>query len=342
MERLYAGIDLHATSLTLCVVGEDLEPRLERTLRCDAAKLVAALGPFGPLHVAFESCFNWYWLADALEDGGHTPHLAHALAVHMITRAKVKTDRRDALRLARLLAAGMLPEGHIHPRAWRAVRDLVRRRTALVADRARGYASLRQLLYRLGLLDHSRNAARAWDGEDLDGLFPDGPPRLIARQELDRIALLSGQVREIERRILDAARPEDGYRRLTAIPGLGDALGAVVFYETGDPGRFPSARHYASYCRLVPGTADSGSSSRRGRGPRQGNPHLKAAFTQAAQCAVRHYPRMKAFYERQASRHPGRASRLTATCILGHRLASAAFHILREGTDYRDDLIFST
>ena len=341
MEKLYAGIDLHATSLQLCIVGTDLEPRIERTLRCDPARVVSALEPFGSLDVAFESCFNWYWLADALQDAGHTPHLAHALAVHMITRAKVKTDRRDALKLARLLATGMLPEGYIHPRDSRTVRDLVRRRTGLVGARARGYSSIRHLLYRHGLVDHSRNAAKTWEERDLDALLPDGPARLLARQELARIALLSEQVRELEERILAAASPESGYLRLSQIPGFGNALSAIVFYETGDASRFPSARHFASYCRLVPGTADSAGSSKRGRGSRQGNPHLKSAFTQAAQCAVRHYPLLRAFYERQASRHPGRASKLVATCILGHRLASAAYHILKEGTDYRDDLLFT-
>jgi transposase len=341
MEKLYAGIDLHATSLQICVVGEDLEPRLERTLRCDPAKVVAALKPFGSLDVAFESCFNWYWLADALQDAGHVPHLAHALAVHMITRAKVKTDRRDALKLARLLATGMLPEGYIYPRETRPIRDLVRQRTRLVTARARGYASIRLLLYRHGLLDHSRNGVKAWGEVDLDSILADPESRLLARQDLERIALLSTQIAEVEARVLAAASPESGYARLSDMPGFGRALSAVVFYETGDIRRFPSARHYASYCRLVPGTADSGSSSKRGRGSRQGNPHLKAAFTQAAQCAVRHYPRMKEFYERHTSRHPGRGSKLIATSVLGHRLASAAYHILKEGTDYRDEILFS-
>jgi transposase len=149
-------------------------------------------------------------------------------------------------------------------------------------------------------------------------------------------------VSTIEERILQAAAHQDGYARLMQVPGLGKALSAIVFYETGDVSRFPSARHYSSYCRLVPGTADSGGHSKPGRGAKQGNPHLKAAFTQAAQCAVRHYPSLRDFYERQAGRHPGRGSRLIATDILGHRLALAAYHILKEGTDYDDKKLFTS
>ena len=121
MPKSYTGIDLHSTSMRLCVVGEDRETLLEKTLKNDLALVLGTLEPFGPgLDVAVESCFNWYWLGDGLQDAGHRVHLVHTLGLHMITRAKVKTDRRDARTLAVLLAAGILPEGYIYPRETRA------------------------------------------------------------------------------------------------------------------------------------------------------------------------------------------------------------------------------
>ena len=341
MAKSYTGIDLHSTSMRLCVVGENRETLLEKTIKNDLALVLETLEPFGPgLDVAVESCFNWYWLGDGLQDAGHRVHLVHTLGLYMITRAKVKTDRRDARTLAVLLASGMLPEGYIYPKETRPIRDLVRQRTRLVAARARGYASLRAMLYRHGDTGHSRNAAKAMGEEDIGRTLPEGPVRLMAAQDLQRISLLSEQIGEIEGRVLAAASPESGYQALTSIPGFGKALSAIVFYETGDVGRFKTARNYSSFCRLVPGTADSGGSSKRGRGSKQGNPHLKSAFTQAAQCAVRHYPRMKEFYDRQVARHPGRGSKLIATCILGHRLAQAAYHILKEGVPFDDKMLF--
>ena len=342
MARLYCGIDLHATSMQVCIIGPDLVKVLDRTIRNDLPSVLSVLRPFGPdLSIAVESTFNWYWLVDGLQDAGYDVHLAHTLGLFLITRAKVKTDLRDAYALARLLATGMLPEAYIYPKETRPIRDLVRQRTRLVAARAQGYAALRLRLYQHGIHDHSRNDTKGWALQDIEEVTGHPIVRMLCGQELERIALFSVQIAAIEDRILEAARPESGYLRLTALPGVGQALSAIIFYETGRVSRFPSARHYSSYCRLVPGTADSGGSSHRGRGAKQGNPHLKAAFTQAAQCAVRHYPTMKVFYERHAAHHPGRGSKLIATNILGHKLALAVYHILKEGIDYDENRLLT-
>jgi transposase len=338
---MYCGIDLHATSMQICVIDGDLNRLLERNIRNDLATVLALLKPFRKgLSILVESTFNWYWLVDGLQEAGYEVHLAHTLGLFRITKAKVKTDRRDAYRLAKILHDGEAPLAYIYPKETRPIRDLVRQRTRLVTERGHAYASLRLRLYKHGLAHHSRNAAKSWTMEDMDALLKDPSARFLASQELARIALLCDQVAALEALILKAIAGQDGYVGLKKMPGFGEVLSAVVFYETGDVARFPSARQYSSYCRLVPGTADSGGHSKRGRGSKQGNPHLKAAFTQAAQCAIRHYPNLRAFYDRQASRHPGRGSKLIATDILGHRLAQAAYHILKEGTDYDDSKLF--
>jgi transposase len=343
MKKLYCGIDLHATSMQLCVIDGKLNRLLERSIPNDLPAVLSLLRPFRKrLSILVESTFNWYWLVDGLQDTGYEVHLAHTLGLFRITRAKVKTDRRDAYRLAKILHDGEAPLAYIYPKETRPIRDLVRQRTRLVAARAHAYSSLRLRLYQHGFVRHSRDAAKAWDAQDMDALLKEPAARFLAGQDLERIAFLSEQVAAIEKRIQKAASGQEGYTRLMKIPGLGKALSAIVLYETGDVSRFSSARHYSSYCRLVPGTADSGGHSKPGRGAKQGNPHLKAAFTQAAQCAVRHYPGLRNFYERQAGRHPGRGSRLIATDILGHRLAQAAYHILKEGTDYDDKKLFAS
>ncbi len=341
MARMYCGIDLHASTMQVCVTEQNLSRVLDRTVRNDLAALLFLLRPFGPdLSIAVESTFNWYWLVDGLQDAGYDVHLAHTLGLYMITKAKVKTDRRDAFTLAKLLATGMLPEAYVYPKGTRTIRDIVRHRSRLVAIRAHGYAALRLKLYQHGILGHTRNSAKVWDGGDIEALVADPSVRILCSHELERITLLTRQIKETEEMILKAASDKDGYGRLKNVPGLGKALCAIIFYETGDVSRFRSARHYASYCRLVPGTATSGGRSKRGRGSKQGNPHLKSAFTQAAQCAIRHYPDLRAFYDRQAACHQGRASKLIATDILGHRLAQAVYHILKEGTDYDKTKLF--
>lgn len=84
------------------------------------------------LQIVVESTFNWYWLVDGLQNLGFDLCLAHTLGLSLITQAKVKTDRRDAFTLTKLLRAGVMPKAYIYPAHTRPVRDLLRRRLKLV------------------------------------------------------------------------------------------------------------------------------------------------------------------------------------------------------------------
>ena len=77
-----------------------------------------------------------------------------------------------------------------------------------------------------------------------------------------------------------------------------------------------------------------------GGGSKQGNHYLKAAFSQAAVHAVRCYPNVRRYYERQLQRHQGRGRKLVCYNIIAHKLAQAAFHVLKEQTEYRAELLF--
>lgn len=206
--------------------------------------------------------------------------------------------------------------------------------------RSREYAALRRQLYREGILDHSRSSIRAAEPEDLDVWFADPRVRLVAQQEIDRIFVFSQQIEELEAEIRRFARQRRGYRRLLQLPGVGEVLAAIIYYEVGDIGRFSSAKNFSSYCRVVPGAANSANVKRRGRGSKQGNPQLKLAFTQASVHAVRCYPKVRHVYERHRRRHRGAGGTLIAKNIIAHKLALAAYYILRDGADYQEKLAF--
>ena len=258
----------------------------------------------------------------------------------MITKSRVKTDKRDAIALAKLLRIGAIPQGYIYPRGTRPIRDLIRRRTGVVVLRAKEYAGLRRLLYQEGLHNHSRNSIRQMTEDDLDHLFGSIEVRMVAAQELERIELYNEQIHAIESHILKHAKGEDTYARLLQVPGLGKALAAVVLYETGEISRFSSARCYSSYSRVVPGAADSGGKYHRGKGSKQGNPHLKSAFGQAAVHAVRCYPTIRRFFDRQMNRRRGRARTMISYSIVSHKIAQASYYVMKKGTNYQEKLLF--
>jgi transposase len=146
------------------------------------------------------------------------------LGLQMITGAKVKTDRRDAYALARLLRAGMIPEAFIYPVETRPIRDLLRRRLRLVRQRVYEYGQIRHLLLRCGVIDSSRNQIKEIDDDDLPSLFDHPFVVLHAKQELGRIRLYSEQIEEMESNILAQAQARPEFARLQKVPGIGVTL----------------------------------------------------------------------------------------------------------------------
>jgi transposase len=285
----YCGMDLSARDCQVCVIDEDLSCLVQQKVRHDLPALLRLIEPFkGSLRIVVESTFNWYWFVDGLQEAGYDVCLAHTLGLYMITGAKVKTDRRDALALAKLLKAGMIPQAYIYPKETRPIRDLLRQRSRMVALRGAEYGSLRRLLLRHGLLEHSRNDIKQTANEDIQRWFAHPLVRLHGQHELQRIDLYTQQIDTLEPQLLATVQDCPEFHRVLTIPGLGKILAMTIVYEIGEIARFQNAREFSSYCRLVPGVAQSGPISRRGRPAKQGSPHLKWAFGQAALYAVRY------------------------------------------------------
>jgi transposase len=324
------------------VIDGKLKVRVQRKVPNDLPRIIQLIEPYKKrLEIVVESTFNWYWLVDGLREAGFDVCLAHTLGLSMITGAKVKTDRRDALALAKLLRAGMIPKAYIYPKETRPIRDLIRKRMRLVNLRAREYGALRKLLYRHGMLAHSRDGIKQVIEDDLELWFRDPRIRLVAVHELRRIWLYTQQIREMERVIFQTVKESVPYERLQEIAGIGKTLAITIYYEVGDIGRFENARVFSSYCRVIPGVAQSGTVTRRGRGSKQGNAYLKWALFQAAVHAVNTSARVRRCYERHLRRHRGKGRKLIAYNIIAHKLAQAVYHVLRYGVKYREEMLFS-
>lgn len=337
----YCGIDLSARDSHICILDDSLSIHLQQKSANELPRIANLLQPFRPnLQIVIESTFNWYWLVDGLQHLGFDVSLAHTLGLAMITQAKVKTDRRDAFTLAKLLRAGVIPKAYIYPAPTRPVRDLLRRRLKAVSLRAQEYGCLRQLLLREGILSSSRNDIKLAEEDDLKEWLTHPLVIISASHQIERIELLSRQIEELEQQILDLTRDKADYKRLLKIAGIGRILALTILYEVGEITRFETARHFSSYCRLVPGVAQSGAVSRRGRASKQGNAYLKSAFNQAAVAAVRSYPRIRSCYERHLKRHRGGARKLVAYNVIAHKLAQAVYFVLKRGEDYREEMLF--
>src|SRR6516162_4955825 len=141
--RFYCGVDLHARTLAVCVLDAHGGIAFGGQLAARPDDFLQAVAPYRDgLVVACECMFAWYWLADLCAAQGIPFVLGHALYLKAIHGGKTKTDTIDAQKLARLLRGGTFAEAYVYPKAMRATRDLLRRRTYLVRKRAELLAHL--------------------------------------------------------------------------------------------------------------------------------------------------------------------------------------------------------
>ena len=113
----YAGIDLHTRKSVVCVIDQKERKLVHAMVPNDLPSILRLLkkAPRRPV-VAVEATLNWYWLVDGLQEAGYKVKLAHTMGLYMITGAKVKTDRRDAFTLAKLLRLDGIPEAYVYPK----------------------------------------------------------------------------------------------------------------------------------------------------------------------------------------------------------------------------------
>jgi hypothetical protein len=126
--RFYCGIDLHARTLSLCLLDHAGHTVLEQTIAADGPTFLATIAPFrDDLVVCCECLFCWYWLADLCHEHDLAFVLGHALYMKAIHGGKSKNDKIDAAKIARLLRGGNIPYGYVYPKGMRETRDLLRR-----------------------------------------------------------------------------------------------------------------------------------------------------------------------------------------------------------------------
>ncbi len=140
----YCGVDLHARSLFVHICDPAGHTCFEKNLPAQPAAFLDAVAPFPGLVVGCECMFAWYWLADLCERERIPFVLGHALAMKAIHGGKSKNDRQDAATLAGLLRRGYFPLAYVYPAAKRETRDLLRRRSFFVRQRAQLMRAVRQ------------------------------------------------------------------------------------------------------------------------------------------------------------------------------------------------------
>ena len=312
---LYSGIDLHKRTVVITTVDEQGSVVAESSLpssRSAVARYFQWLPE--PTVATVEATSSWYWLRDLLHREDVPLTLAHAKFVKAIAYAKVKTDAVDALTLAQLHRADLIPRAHMVSPELRPLRDLLRTRLHLVEKRTSAKNSIQRLLEKFNV--------------PVPEALPD-EATLQASLYHEQIELLTDQIHRIEQQLHPQLIPNPDIQQLLWIPGVGKIVAFTLYLEIDGIERFDAVRKFFSYCRVVPGADNSGPNRRHGR-RKDGNRYLKLALSHAAVRAVQYFPEIKQFYQRKArQKNPA-----IARTLVQKEIARAVYVVLKEQVDF--------
>jgi transposase len=279
--------------------------------------------------VVIEATTNTWNLYDATVPLVGKVVVAHPFAVKQIATARVKTDKLDVYRLARLLAADLVPEVWVPPIEVRELRTLIAHRRRLVKLRTMTFNRLHSLVHRNNLtppeggpfVDKNRSW---WEGLPLSQV-----EKLRIRQDLALLDHLAPQIVEVDQELTRLSTTSPWIEHtpyLLQLPGFGITNTMTILSAIGDITRFPNAKKLVGYSGLGSSVHDSGQTHQSGHITKQGRKEMRWALVEAAWIAVDAHPHWKQQFQKLTRR----MKRSKAIVAIARQLMIVIWHVMTE------------
>jgi transposase len=295
--RTWVGLDVHAAKVVACVVDAESGEMSVRRLPGDTTKVVSfCAGLAGPTRVAYEAGPTGFGLSRALHAAGIGCVIAAPGKIERPAQDKVKTDRRDAERLVRLLMIDSLYAVQVPTSEEEALRDLVRAREDLRGDLMRARHRMGKLLLRHDV--RYDGTSDTWSHRHRQWLSMVRLPERGAQATLldylgaiDALIIRRDQLEAMIAELAPLSPWAEAIARLRCMRGI-DTLSAVgLCAEIHGFERFEHPNQLMSYVGLVPSEHSSGQTRRQGAITKSGSQHARRLLVEAA-WHYRHPPRL--------------------------------------------------
>lgn len=293
--KVYIGLDVHKNSIVVAYALADGSPpqhhgkwggsnlSAERNLPKLLKKLGAAKGD---VRICYEAGPTGFVLARRLLQLGYDCIIVAPSAVPKAGGERVKTDKRDACKLARHLRSGDLSGINIPDGGDEAVRDVCRARTDAAQALSCAKQQLSMFLLRIG---RSYDGGTAWTQKHMNYLrgitLPHAAHQIVLEEYItavdagvERVARLVAHMRSV----LETWRRKPAVDALASFRGFQTVAAMTVVAELGDLSRFKSPRQLMGYLGMVPGEASSGTRRRQGSITKTGNGHARWMLIESA------------------------------------------------------------
>lgn len=289
---LYIGLDVHKESIAVAYAPEERGTEVVSlgaigTRQCDIDKLIRRLQAKGAtLIFGYEAGPCGYWLYRYLTRKGVRCHVVAPSLIPRKPGDRVKTDRRDAITLARLLRSGDLTSIYVPTVEDEAIRDLSRGREDAMRDLKATKYRLKAFLLRQDIRYEGRANWTAAHLRWLSEVVCPTPAQQIVFQEYVRaVTEQHERLQRLESELREQATHWRLYPVVEAIQALRgvELTGAVILIaELGDLTRFDTPRQLMSYLGLTPSEYSSGERRRQGGITKAGNTHARRALVEGA------------------------------------------------------------
>lgn len=297
----FLGLDVHAGTIAVAVAEPDGEVRSLGVIpnRLEAVrKLVAKLKPGNQLKACYEAGptgYVLYWQLTAL---GVACEVVAPTLVPVKAGDRVKTDRRDAAKLARCYRAGDLTAVWVPDAAHEALRDLVRAREDAKQDQHRARQRLGKFLLRHGRRP-PETVKKSWTLKYMTWIkeqvhFEQPALEATLLDYVHEVDHMAERIQRLEKAIEEVVRTAPPEMRavveaLQALRGVAQITAVSVVAELGSLSRFENPRQLMGYSGLVSSEFTTGNRVRRGAITKTGNAHLRRVIVEAA-WAYQHRP----------------------------------------------------
>ena len=336
MFQSFTGVDLHQCTVSL--TAADPQGNQLRRLKI-STKSVQVIEDWlldlpRPSHLAVEACPFVEWFIDRYRPCVDQLDIADATALASLRGKRRKSDRNDALDIARRLARGECPLGFIADEPLMQLRKRGRHWRQLSRLLARSKHSLKSMLHAANLRGPKFDGAGAhrWFLAHRH-LLGDVQQQAFA-DFLDIILLVERARVRLDREIqvaCDAPRFRDTIARLQSVPGIGNIWSCIIAAEIGPFDRFPNADALEFWAGLTPDTKESAGRSQSGHITKAGSATLRWALCKAARTMCLSDAKQEAIRARLAQR----LGKPKTNVAMGRRLLRTLFAMFRDGKDFQ-------
>ncbi len=308
----YVGLDVHKDSISVAYAADGGSEVIFLgrfgTRHCDIDSFVRKMQSHSPhLVFVYEAGPCGYWLYRYFCRKDFPCWVVSPTLIPRRAGDRVKTDRRDAMQLARLMRSGDLTPVYVPETEDEAIRDLSRAREATRDDLNRARHRLKSFLLRHDV----RYAGRAnWGGPHLRWLatlvMPTPASQFVLQELINVISEQHDRLQRIECELRDQAMRWRLYpvvEAYQALRGVQFIVAITAVAELGDVSRFDNPRQLMKYIGLTPSEHSSGNNRRLGGITKTGNGHVRRVLIEAAK-AYRHKPKVSPAMLKRQERLP--------------------------------------